>query len=227
MLGAVALLVAGVGAVIVSSSTASSAEARSSYAPLSSEFSGSDVAGYARSGDLPQISRAADRGLLEQQAELQAQQRLKALTQLTAKTQAHAKQLASNQWVLPVTGYVLTARFGEISGLWSTVHTGLDFAAPAGTPIVAVAHGVVTYASYDGSYGNKVIERLDDGTTIWYCHQTSYVVHVGQTLDPGELLGYVGSTGNTTGAHLHLEVHPGGGAPVDPFAALVAHGVHP
>ena len=68
---------------------------------------------------------------------------------------------------------------------------------------------------------------LDDGTEIWYCHQTSFAVSGGETVRAGELIGYVGSTGNVTGPHLHLEVRPGGGDPVDPYAALVVHGVTP
>ena len=57
-------------------------------------------------------------------------------------------------------------------GLWSSNHTGLDFAAPTGTPIVAVANGVITKTGSAGAYGNQTIETLDDGTEIWYCHQS-------------------------------------------------------
>ncbi len=130
-------------------------------------------------------------------------------------------------WVLPVTGYRLTGRFGQSSGLWSSTHTGLDFAAPEGTVIRSIAPGVVTGASYDGAFGNKTVVRLDDGTVLWYAHQSRLGVSVGQRLAAGDLLGYVGSTGNTTGAHLHLEVHPGGGDPVDPQAWLPTHGLRP
>ena len=56
------------------------------------------------------------------------------------------------------------------------MHTGLDFAAPSGTPIYAVANGTVTETGYDGAYGNKTVITLDDGTEIWFCHQTSYTV---------------------------------------------------
>lgn len=130
-------------------------------------------------------------------------------------------------WVLPVIGYRLTGRFGQSSGLWASTHTGLDFAAPEGTVIRSIAPGVVTAASYDGAFGNKTVVRLDDGTVLWYAHQSRLGVSVGQRLAAGDLLGYVGSTGNTTGAHLHLEVHPGGGGPVDPQAWLPTHGVRP
>jgi murein DD-endopeptidase MepM/ murein hydrolase activator NlpD len=131
--------------------------------------------------------------------------------------------------VLPVQAgvYHLTARFGEYSALWSHFHTGLDFAAPTGTPIMAVAGGTITETGYSGAYGNRTIETLPDGTELWYCHQNEFGTTVGASVRPGQTIGYVGSTGNVTGPHLHLEVHPGGGDAVDPYAALVAHGLYP
>ena len=116
-------------------------------------------------------------------------------------------------WQLPVTGYRLTGRFGDVSGPWAHAHTGLDFAAPEGTPLHAIAPGTVVALGYDGSYGNRTVVRLDDGTELWFCHQSAFLVSVGERVRPGQLLGRVGSTGNTTGPHLHLEVHPGGGRP--------------
>ncbi len=92
---------------------------------------------------------------------------------------------------------------------------------------MAVAGGTVTSVGYDGSYGNKTVVTLEDGTEIWYCHQSSFGVSEGETVAPGEVIGYVGSTGNVTGSHLHLEVRPGGGDPVDPYAAFLVHGVTP
>lgn len=172
------------------------------------------------------LSDAADAQLVDQ-AESQLKQRDAALAQLAKLTQEQSDKLRLNQWVLPVSGYHLTAGFGEYSGLWSHYHTGLDFAAPTGTPIHAIANGVVTSVGYDGAYGNKTVLTLDDGTELWFCHQNSYVVNVGQEVHAGDLIGYIGSTGNVTGPHLHLEVRPGAGDPVDPFAALVAHGIQP
>ena len=128
---------------------------------------------------------------------------------------------------LPVDHYVLTGRFGDVSGLWRTVHTGLDFAAPEGTPIHSVAEGVVLSSGYDGSYGLKTVVRLTDGTVLWYCHQSAAEVHVGQRVEPGQVIGLIGSTGNVTGPHLHLEVHPHGGDAVDPFTWLTRQGLKP
>lgn len=171
------------------------------------------------------LATATDRKLVAQ-AEAQVKQRNAALAAFAKKAEAQSAKLKRNAWVLPVDSYHLTARFGDY-GLWSTMHTGLDFAAPSGTPIHAVAGGVVTEVGYDGAYGNKTVVTLDDGTELWYCHQTSYVVAVGDRVHSGELIGYIGDTGHTTGPHLHLEVRPGAGDPVDPYAALVAHGVTP
>src|SRR4051812_18323590 len=130
-------------------------------------------------------------------------------------------------WVLPVSGYHLTGRFGQSSGLWSSTHTGLDFAAPQGTEIRSIGPGVVVSAAFDGAFGNKTVVRLDDGTVLWYCHQSEFGVEPGQRVKPGDHLGSVGSTGNTTGPHLHLEVHPHGGDPIDPGAWLPEHRLHP
>jgi len=130
-------------------------------------------------------------------------------------------------WVLPVVGYHLTGRFGQVSGLWSSTHTGLDFAAPEGAEIRSISPGVVLSTAYDGAFGNKTVVRLDDGTVLWYCHQSEFGVDPGQRVKPGDLIGYIGSTGNTTGPHLHLEVHPHGGDAIDPEVWLPEHHLHP
>jgi murein DD-endopeptidase MepM/ murein hydrolase activator NlpD len=172
------------------------------------------------------LAEAADKELV-QEAEAQARQRNAALAAFAKKAEVQAAKIEKNLWVMPLSSYRLSAGFGETSYLWASIHTGLDLSAPSGTQILAVANGTVTEVGYDGSYGNKTVVTLEDGTEIWFCHQTSYAVEVGDTVTAGEVIGYVGSTGNTTGPHLHLEVRPGGGDPVDPFAALVAHGLNP
>ncbi len=159
-------------------------------------------------------------------AEEQAKQLELARADLDKEGDQYEARLKLNLWQLPVAGYHLTATFGQY-GLWSSYHTGLDFAGPSGSPIYAVANGTITSASYDGAYGNKTVQTLDDGTEIWYCHQTSFTVSSGETVHAGELIGYTGSTGHVTGPHLHVEVRPGGGDPVDPYSAFLAHGVTP
>jgi murein DD-endopeptidase MepM/ murein hydrolase activator NlpD len=194
-------------------------------------LSGTDAIG-AVGGRGEVLSRDSDRQALgdaagmelEEQVEVAAEERNDALDQLAQQAEQHATILAENRWQLPLTSYRLTATFGEY-GLWSSYHTGLDFAADTGTPIMAIARGVVTSTGYDGAYGNKTVITLEDGTELWFAHQTSMYVSVGEEVDAGDVIGSVGSTGNVTGPHLHLEVRPGGGDPVDPYAALVANGV--
>lgn len=229
VIGAVALTVAGAGAIGIGGS---------STINLSSGGAGI----YAATNAGPQaddrtraISRDSDRQALQdaaamklkQAAEKQTKQRNAALAALAKDAESRADEIEKNLWVLPVQGYHLTARFGAGGGLWSRNHTGLDFAAPSGTPIHAVANAVVTETGYDGSYGNKTVLTLADGTEVWFCHQTSIGVNVGDTVTAGQQIGTVGSTGNSTGPHLHLEVRPGGGDPVDPFSALIFHGLNP
>ncbi|HVK29589.1 MAG TPA: M23 family metallopeptidase [Nocardioides sp.] len=180
------------------------------------------------------VSRDSDRdalsqanpGDLEEKVELSVKKRDTALDDLAKAAEKEAAEIALNKWGLPLKSYRLTATFGEY-GLWSSYHTGLDFAAPSGTPIYAVTNGTVTSAGFDGAYGNKTVLTLEDGTELWFCHQSAFNVSVGDTVRTGELIGYVGSTGHVTGPHLHLEVRPGGGDPVDPDAALRQHGVTP
>jgi murein DD-endopeptidase MepM/ murein hydrolase activator NlpD len=169
------------------------------------------------------LADSADAELVAE-AEAQAKERDAAFADVAKQMDKQSAKIKLNLWHLPVVGYHLTAGFGDY-GLWSSYHTGLDFAAPSGTPIYAVANGTISSASYDGSYGNKTVQTLEDGTELWYCHQTSFTVSIGETVRAGEVIGTVGSTGHVTGSHLHVEVHPGGGDPVDPYTAMQQHGL--
>lgn len=131
----------------------------------------------------------------------------------------------TDEWVRPVAGCRITARFGEESSNGEAFHTGLDFACAQGKPIRAIATGRITEVGYDGSYGNKTVLTLPDGTELWFAHQSAFEVKKGDQVEAGDVIGYVGSTGNSVEPQLHLEVHPGGGDPVDPADALAAHGV--
>lgn len=242
LIGIAALALAAAGAVTVSSPDAESQLASGNIQKLSGQasvLSGASSIGSstALSGRARAVSRdsqrealrdAADQDL-QAAAEKQAKERNAALAALAASAEKQATLIAKNAWQLPVEAgvYHLTSRFGECSGLWSHCHTGLDFAAPSGTPIHAIAGGVVTSVGYDGSYGNKTVITLEDGTELWYCHQTAYAVSPGENVTAGQVIGSVGSTGNTTGPHVHIEVRPGAGDPVDPYAAMIAHGLHP
>ncbi|MEU4167999.1 M23 family metallopeptidase [Streptomyces sp. NPDC026665] len=148
-----------------------------------------------------------------------------------AKQKAEAERLAelAKSYALPTSSYTLTSTFGEAGSMWSSgYHTGLDFAAPTGTLLKAIHSGTVTEAGWAGSYGYRTILTLDDGTELWYCHQSSISVSVGQKVATGDVIGRVGATGNVTGPHLHLEVHPGGAATgIDPMAWLQSKGLNP
>lgn len=106
---------------------------------------------------------------------------------------------------VPVSG-TISSRYGVSSRIRSSNHTGLDIASPSGTPIKVVAAGTVTCASYNGAYGNLVKVNHGNGLETWYAHTSKMYVSVGQEVEAGEVIAAVGSTGNSTGAHLHLEI---------------------
>ena len=111
--------------------------------------------------------------------------------------------------------------FGWIPpGRW---HTGLDFPEPAGTPVHAGGVGVVSFAGFNtGGYGNLVVITHRLGFESWYAHLSSIAARVGQSVSGGVTIGYVGSTGHSTGPHLHFEVRHFG-SPVDPTPYLLGY----
>lgn len=121
--------------------------------------------------------------------------------------------------------YPITQKFGEIiTGITfqDKPHTGIDFACPAGTPILASSDGFVFYAGWkDSGYGNCVFIRHYDGMTTIYEHLLKDIpVTVGQHVRQGEVIGFSGSTGNSTGPHLHFEMRDEAGKAVDPALRL-------
>ena len=111
--------------------------------------------------------------------------------------------------VQPVSG-VITSRYGVSSRIRKSTHTGLDIAASTGTPIKVIADGTVTCASYQGSYGKLVKIDHGNGLETWYGHTSKMYVSVGQKVTAGDVIAAVGSTGNSTGPHLHLEIRING-----------------
>jgi len=140
------------------------------------------------------------------------------------ETAPPAPEPALADYVLPLVDYRITATFGESGPNWSSTHTGLDFAAGAGSRIGAVHGGEVIFAGWDGAYGNKVTVRHEDGSEASYAHLSS--ISGSGWIGTGDKVGEVGETGNTTGPHLHLEIRVGG-ALVDPAAWLAERGVTP
>lgn len=111
----------------------------------------------------------------------------------------------------PVLG-TITSRFGAKSSIRSSAHTGLDIAAKKGTAIKATAAGKVTFAGTSGSYGKLVKISHGNGVETWYAHCSKLYVSKGQTVSAGDIIAAVGSTGNSTGPHLHLEIRINGNA---------------
>lgn len=107
--------------------------------------------------------------------------------------------------VLPVEGNI-TSRYGERSRIRRAEHTGLDISAITGTPIKATAEGTVIFAKYCGAYGNLVKIDHGNGIETWYGHASKILVKEGQKVNAGDVVAKVGSTGNSTGPHLHFEI---------------------
>jgi murein DD-endopeptidase MepM/ murein hydrolase activator NlpD len=124
--------------------------------------------------------------------------------------------------VRPGTGR-LTSGYGS---RWGRLHAGIDLAAGVGAPISAVAAGTVVQAGSEGGYGRAVRLQHDDGTVSVYAHMSELLVSAGQRVTAGTYLGLEGSSGNSTGPHLHFEIRVGG-VPVDPEPWLSARGVNP
>jgi len=121
-------------------------------------------------------------------------------------------------------GYIWPAKGTFTSGYgWrrGRMHKGIDIAAPIGTPIVAAAPGEVIYAGWNsGGFGNLVKVKHPDGNITLYAHNSRIVVRQGQQVKQGQQIATMGSTGRSTGPHLHFEIHPGGQGAVNPMAYL-------
>jgi murein DD-endopeptidase MepM/ murein hydrolase activator NlpD len=137
-----------------------------------------------------------------------------------------AKEKAAKTAKLMLSDYRITATFGQGGTRWARKHTGTDFAAPSGTRIGAVMRGKVIAAGWVPSYGNQVSIEHDDGTVTTYSHMSDFAVDVGDYLYAGDKVGEVGSTGNSTGPHLHFEVIEDG-VQINPMPWLRDHGLDP
>jgi murein DD-endopeptidase MepM/ murein hydrolase activator NlpD len=138
--------------------------------------------------------------------------RERSLRELKAFIEEKASLLAATPTILPVKG-LITAGYGYRKSPFTgqrELHEGLDIAAPYGTPIVATADGIVTFAGPLAAYGNVVFVDHGHGFSTFYGHCSSYRVREGQRVRRGEVLAYVGTTGRTTGPHVHYEVHVSG-----------------
>ena len=107
--------------------------------------------------------------------------------------------------VVPVTGRI-TSRFGAVESIRDHTHKGIDIAATRGTPILATASGTVTFAGWSSGYGYLVKINHGNGVETYYGHCSKLYVSAGDTVEAGEQIAAVGSTGNSTGNHLHFEI---------------------
>ncbi|AFY72816.1 metalloendopeptidase-like membrane protein [Synechococcus sp. PCC 7502] len=123
----------------------------------------------------------------------------------------------SSNFVWPAQG-MLSSRFGW---RWGRLHQGIDIAAPVGTPIWAAAGGVVDYAGWNnGGYGNMIDIRHSNGSITRYAHLSAIYVRQGQPVNQSQVIAAMGSTGFSTGPHLHFEIRPNGRSAIDPMAFL-------
>jgi len=127
----------------------------------------------------------------------------------TALTTSKSKVNLGISLVKPISG-TITSRFGAGSTIRRSSHTGLDIAASTGTPIAAASSGTVTFSGYKGSYGNMIVISHGNGVQTYYGHCSKLYVSAGTKVSQGQTIGAVGSTGNSTGPHLHLEVRVNG-----------------
>ena len=112
-------------------------------------------------------------------------------------------------WPLPGHTYI-SCHFGEVDAFGNAGHRGTDIPAPEGTPILAAHSGTVLVSGWNDSYGNQVLLDNGAGLSTRYAHMTATAVTAGETVTAGQVIGYVGSTGDSTGNHLHFEVSVGG-----------------
>ena len=145
-----------------------------------------------------------------------------------AASRAAVRAAVPASWVPPIAGAPMSEPFGvPDSGYAAGYHTGTDFAVDEGTPVRAVAAGTVVSAGWQSSYGNTVVLALPGGTYALYAHLSSIGVSEGDPVTAGEQVALSGSTGNSTGPHLHFEIRTSNvyGAVVNPLTYLRTHGV--
>ncbi|MFF0449257.1 M23 family metallopeptidase [Streptomyces sp. NPDC004609] len=161
-------------------------------------------------------------------AQAAAEARAKAAREAEERAAREAERKLLNTYRLPVAGSHVSTAYQANSSLWSSgTHTGVDFRAPAGTSVVSVGAGTVVEAGWGGAYGYNVVIKMRDGSYTQYGHLSSISVSVGQEVMPGQRIGLAGSTGNSTGPHLHFEVRTDAeyGSDISPIAYLRSHGV--
>jgi murein DD-endopeptidase MepM/ murein hydrolase activator NlpD len=127
---------------------------------------------------------------------------------------------------LPIKGGKVTTPYKKLGKMWSKgYHTGVDFAVPTGTDIIAVADGKIENASWGASYGTQLVQKVEGGWVI-YAHLSKALVKPGATVKKGQHIGESGNTGNSSGPHLHFEMRDNirwsAGKDIDPAKILAS-----
>ncbi|MFJ2740112.1 M23 family metallopeptidase [Streptomyces sp. NPDC087440] len=175
-------------------------------------------------------AEAARKAEAERKAEIKrkAEARAKKEREERERAAREAERKRLNTFRLPVAGSYVSTSYKSGGSLWSSgSHSGVDFHASSGSSVVAVGSGTVVEAGWGGAYGNNIVIRMNDGSYTQYGHLSSIGVSVGQSVGSGDQIGLSGSTGNSTGPHLHFEARtsPEYGSDIDPVAYLREHGV--
>ncbi|MFB6616501.1 LysM peptidoglycan-binding domain-containing M23 family metallopeptidase [Streptomyces sp. NPDC056367] len=148
--------------------------------------------------------------------------------QKESPAEAPAAKTSASGFVAPLASTGVSTQYKVAGSMWSSgYHTGVDFIASSGTTVRAVGAGTVVSAGWGGAYGNEVVIRHADGMYSQYGHLSSLSVSVGQSVTAGQTIGLSGSTGNSTGPHLHFEIRtgPSYGSDTDPLGYLRSKGV--
>jgi murein DD-endopeptidase MepM/ murein hydrolase activator NlpD len=184
--------------------------------------------------DADKAAQVGDRANKSAQAQAQAATlRANAVTQaarsaertdLATRAREAKRAALAHGWQMPIKNPVKTSNFGL---RWGRLHEGEDFAVPVGTDLASMSTGTVVFAGQDSGFGNLVKIRYWDGTVTFYGHMSRITATAGAAVEPGQVVGQSGNTGHSTGPHLHLEVHPGGGAATNPAPWLAAHNIAP
>ncbi|MFJ8231638.1 M23 family metallopeptidase [Streptomyces sp. NPDC094448] len=139
--------------------------------------------------------------------------------------EARKREALRPKFALPVKQKGLSTYYGQSGVNWMALHTGIDFPVDYGTEVMAATDGTVR-TQFNRAYGNMVILTAPDGTETWYCHLASSKVRYGK-VKAGDVIGYAGDSGNSTGPHLHFEVRPNGGSHINPLVWLQSKGLNP
>ncbi|APY85966.1 M23 family peptidase [Streptomyces alfalfae] len=208
-------------AISVGDSLAASVDAQAA-----AQQQAADAAAAAKKAEEAAKKRAAEE---KRKAEAEAKAKAKKEREQKERAAREAERKRLNTYVSPISGSYVSTGYQTGGAMWSSgSHTGVDFHAASGTPVHAVGSGTVVEAGWGGAYGNNVVIKMNDGTYTQYGHLSSLGVTVGQTVTPGQQIGLAGSTGNSSGPHLHFEARTGAeyGSDIDPVAYLRAHGVN-